>query len=492
MVESQDILDNIYFTDPATETLLFFKSKGVSKEQLNKWQQEHPIIYPWSEKYSILKQDYNRRWVYFPLAIVMAKKVEDIQWAFKLVKNLEVPFSIRSGGHDWNGLSLSAGIVIDLSRRDYIKVLEGGRVELGAGVHIGPMVKELEKYSLVIPSGTCQNVGITGLTLGGGLGMITRHYGLTIDSLLEARIILADGSSVTTSKKNFPDLFWALRGAGPGNFGIVTDLAFQGRRLSHVYIFDIWIPREKFRKLFKWWQKTAPYTDVNLSSEIDLYSKEEEKPTQVRVTGEYSCSLIGELPAHTPYCKDREVLLKLLEFPISLSVSYELKRVTYTDAVRHYSSPNPNYFFQNRSAFFSKPLDNEGISIIEKYLDSAKAGMGYEINAMGGNFSKIAPSETAFPWRDAIMWMEFRSGWRDPLLGKEHIAWVQGLYTELEPYYSTNKLGVPQLYYNFADLSLGKTYPLSYWYKNTKRLIEVKQRFDPENLFRRPQGVPTV
>jgi hypothetical protein len=491
MSDEPDILDNVYYTDPATETLAFFEKKGITKEQLAEWKKQHPIVYPWTVEYETLRQDYNRRWQYYPLAIVMAKKVKDVRWALQLARTLEVQFSIRAGGHDWNGLSLSAGIVIDVSRRDYVHV-KGSIVTVGAGIHIGPLVKALEKYALVVPSGTCQNVGLAGSTLGGGLGFLTRHYGLTLDSLLEVRLLLADGSLVVANKDEKADLFWALRGGGPGNLGIVTDMTFKAHRLSHVYLFQVWIPRYNFRKLFKWWQQWAPNTDIKLTSEVDLYPREtlsDERPEQVLLTGEYSCSQLGE-GEKNKQCKDKEQLRTILQPAIQLSTSYKIWRVSCTDAVRHFSSPNPNYFFQNRSAFFNRPLDGTGIGIIESYIDSAKEGMGLEINAMGGVFSKPSVNSTAFPWRDSIFWIEFRSGWRDPHLSEEHIAWVQGLYEQLRPYYSTRC--IPMLYYNFADLSLGKEYPLAYWGTNAKRLIEVKTKYDPDNVFSRPQGIPVI
>jgi FAD/FMN-containing dehydrogenase len=474
----KDILDNQYYTDPATETRKFFASKGVSMEQLEEWQAQHPVIYPWDTEYNTLRQAYNRRRQYYPIAIVMAKRVTDIRWAFILARKLDVPFAVRSAGHDWNGLSLSAGIVIDISRRDYVRV-EGETVAVGAGIHVGPLAKALENYGLVIPSGTCQNVGLAGLSLGAGLGMLTRHYGLTIDALVAVRLLLADGSLVIASGDNeYADLFWALRGAGAGNLGIVTDLVFKAYKLTHVYLFQVWIKGSGFRKLFKWWQQWAPTTDLKLTTKLNLFSKadvDERTPEQVLLSGEYS----GE----------KNHLVELLQPAIDMSVSYRVWRVTYTDAMRYFAYPDPNYFFQIRGAFVNKVINDDGAAIIESYLATSSSGMGFEMRSLGGVFSRVSATDTAFPWRDALFWLQVNGGWRNPLLEEKQTRWVNGAYNELRPYYES-KGGVPMLYYNFADLSLEKGYALAYWSTNTKRLIEVKTKYDPGNVFSRPQGIP--
>lgn len=475
-----DILDNNYLTDVACETFTFFSNKGITRDVLDRWQEKYPVLYPWNAKYNLLRQNYNRIYQYYPYMIVMASKTKEIKWALSRALKLKVPFSIRSGGHDWSGLSLSSGIVIDVSRRDYIKIC-GDTVKVGAGVHIGPLSKELSKNNLVSPFGTCQNVSVVGLACGGGgLGMILRKFGFSIDNLLEVKIVLADSTTVRASKTENKDLFFALRGAGGGNLGIITDLTFQVYPLRCLYLFQVWFPIKLLSKILKQWQAFAPFTDNNLTSELILLTVadlNQDRPEQILFTGEY----IG---------KSKTKLKTLLSPFIQLSVQYKIWKSSFSDAVRHFAIPNPDYYFHNLSAFFNKPLKTKGLNIIKKYLAQGETGMGLEINAMGGKFFDVSPSETAFPWRDAIFWIEFRSGYRSPLLTDKYKTWVYDFYNEMKPYY-TNKQGIPMLYANFRDLTLtDDLYPLAYWGNNVKKLVAVKNKYDPNDVFRHPQSIP--
>jgi FAD/FMN-containing dehydrogenase len=133
-----------------------------------------------------------------------------------------------SGGHSFAGYSCRRGIVIDVTPMASV-VVAGGVAQVGAGVRLGDLYERLGAHGLTVPAGTCPSVGIGGLALGGGHGILGRAWGLTLDHLLGAQVVLADGRVVVCDEQHHPDLFWALRGAGAGNFGVVTSFSFQPR-----------------------------------------------------------------------------------------------------------------------------------------------------------------------------------------------------------------------------------------------------------------------
>src|SRR5512139_2656055 len=162
-----------------------------------------------------------------PALIVHCGEAADVARAVRFVRRHELVFSVRSGGHNIAGTSLcEGGVVIDLSGLREISVDGTGRVLVEAGCTLGDLDRATQAHGMVVPAGIVSETGVAGLTVGGGFGWLTRKYGYTSDNLLSARVVLADGDTVTASAEENPELFWAIRGGG-GNFGIVTSFEFQ-------------------------------------------------------------------------------------------------------------------------------------------------------------------------------------------------------------------------------------------------------------------------
>lgn len=172
-----------------------------------------------------------------PLAIVLPESNQDIAATISFAKQQRVPFSIRSGGHSGMGHSTNTGgIVLDMRHFNEVRILDAktNTVRVGSGNHWGNVAQKLASNNLVISAGDTSSVGVGGLTLGGGIGIMVRKYGLTIDQLIGAELVTATGETLTANKDENSDLFWAIRGGG-GNFGVVTHFDFAAHQLPGVY-----------------------------------------------------------------------------------------------------------------------------------------------------------------------------------------------------------------------------------------------------------------
>lgn len=192
-------------------------------------------IYPISIGYDTARFNYNKRFNVFPHMIITPRTKKEARFALKMLKKYHLPFSVRSGGHCIQAASLSSGYIFDLRYFNAIVPnVERQEVYIGAGARLGTVIETLGALDFAIPTGTCASVGVGGLTLGGGLGVLGRIYGLTCDSVKSITFLSARGEVIEVNKKQHPDLFWALRGAGNGSYGIVLGYTFKMHHVPHV------------------------------------------------------------------------------------------------------------------------------------------------------------------------------------------------------------------------------------------------------------------
>jgi hypothetical protein len=197
------------------------------------------VLLPGSDAYESVRKPFIARFDEIePQAIVLCTAPEDVAEVVAFARRDDIETATRSGGHCLAGFSSTRGIVIDVSPMNSITV-DGGVARVGAGTRTGELCERLAEQCLAVPTGTCPSVGIAGLTLGGGIGILGRAYGLTLDHLLAAQVVLADGRIVDCDEERHSDLFWALRGAGAGNFGVVTSFTFRPRPAPRVTNFRL-------------------------------------------------------------------------------------------------------------------------------------------------------------------------------------------------------------------------------------------------------------
>jgi hypothetical protein len=477
----EPVLEEKYTTDVSRSTVEFFRIKGIDICQLKKWQDDHPVLYPWDEYYNSLRLGFNRAGQFFPKMILMAQKKKDIKWGLETAINLNIEFALRSGAHDSLNFSLSNGIIIDISKRDYIEVCSKGIVKMGAGTRIGPLVEKLAEHDLVIPTGTCQNVAIAGLTLGGGIGFLERKFGLTLDNVRSITILLADGEYVEANEKCNEDLFWALRGGGGGSLGIVTDFVFQAHCVKEIILFEMWIPFCHFETALDLWQRWAPFQPKSLTAELDLFSvadKEAREP--IFFTGQYE----GKR-------RDLEDLLCVWE---GLPTHFKIWKSSIVDAAIYHSTPHPPLFYSLLNLFAPEFLTSESIRDLKEIMKRAPVGVSIEMDALQGAVAEVPTNGTAFAWRNSVFWILIKGTSNIQSEMSQLSRWVREIYDGL----LDNGLRDPitcvgHQYCNYKDPDLTKEeYPLAYWGSNATELSEIKTRYDPDDIFHYEQSIPLL
>src|SRR6476660_6974079 len=224
------------------------------------------LIRPGTPGYPVARLGYDPRFDDVrPRAVVMATTSRDVARTILFARDHDLAFAARCGGHSYGGYSLSDGIVIDVSEMATVRT-SAGTATIGAGARVIDVAAGVAATGAVIPVGTCATVGMSGLTLGGGQGVVGRRFGLTCDSLRAATVVLADGRIVTCDAANEPDLFWALRGAGGGNFGVVTSFTFSSHPLAGITAFSLSWPWSDAEDVVGAWQRWGPGAPVALWS----------------------------------------------------------------------------------------------------------------------------------------------------------------------------------------------------------------------------------
>jgi len=204
-----------------------------------------------------------------PQAVVRCATPEDVAEVIRFARRYAIETATRSGGHSIAGFSSTRGIVIDVGPMRSVAV-EHGVAHIGAGTRLVELYETLAEQDLTLPSGTCPSVGIGGITLGGGFGSLGRRYGLTLDRLLAAQIILADGRLIECDVEHYADLFWGLRGAGAGNFGVVTSLTFEPVPAPRMTAFQLAWSYAHAADVITAWQGWAPTSPDELATDLVL------------------------------------------------------------------------------------------------------------------------------------------------------------------------------------------------------------------------------
>ncbi|WP_196426713.1 FAD-binding oxidoreductase [Lysinibacillus cavernae] len=436
------------------------------------------IVTPEGPDYEQARTNNNLNNPKYPSKIVFCQETKDVVNALKWVRENNEPFRIRSGRHNYENFSLlNKGLVIDVSDMNNMFInLPKMTVKIDAGANMGKVYRELWEKGVTIPAGTESSVGLVGLTLGGGFGMLSRPFGLTCDNLIELEMVVASGHEgaqiIRANREQNNDLFWASCGGGGGNFGIVTSLTFNVHAINDVSLFSITWGWDDFELAFDAWQKWAPYTDERLTSQIELKSKE-----------------IGEIVAQGEFVGGAAELKKLLR-PLRKAgspISIWIKEVPYIKAIEFFDVPSGNQpALRKRSgSFIARPFPYEAIKRMKEFLANApNSNTTIWQQALRGAVSEIAPSRTAYYYRNALIAQEYNTSWKNSNEEEQNIKWVENLRRALSPYTTGD-------YVNFPDRFI-QDWPTAYYGRNFKRLREVKTKYDPFNVFQFPQSIPPI
>ncbi|MBF6059753.1 FAD-binding oxidoreductase [Nocardia terpenica] len=437
------------------------------------------LHYPGDAGFAAATAPFNKRYADVrPAAALSVRDAADVSRALVWARECGVSIVPRGGGHSYAGYSTGTGLVLDLRALDRIRVdADAGLVTVGGGARGGAMYAALERSNLAFPLGNSDEVGIGGLTLGGGVAAVSRAFGLTCDTLVETEIVLADGSIRVCNATENADLFWACRGGGGGNFGVNTSFTFQAvepRPSSTVLLLWEW---RYAREVLAAMQEVMAAAPDEFAARIGA-ARAGNDPALVSVVGQH----LG------PATELRELLAPALATAPPLRCAIE--DATYWEAkefLHHETSGDP---FAVRTRTTPKPLAEAGVEAIVAAVDRWPGsgnpdGGGVALFTWGGAINRIPVSDTAFPHRDVLFLISMDTSWSttDPAHTVwSNLEWLDGLHEEMAAH------ATPSSYLNFTDPSL-TDWRTAYYGPNHTRLAQIKRRYDPHRVFDFPQAV---
>ncbi|HEX4426870.1 MAG TPA: FAD-binding oxidoreductase [Terriglobales bacterium] len=429
------------------------------------------ILEPIDEGYDEARQIWNASFSKHPRVIARCSGVADVIAAVHFGRANNLVTAIRGGGHNVGGRALcDDGLVIDLSRMRSVFVEEKSRtVRVEGGATLGDLGRETHVFGLAVPSGIVPNTGIGGLTLGGGVGWLIRKYGMTIDNLLSAQVVTADGKVLTASASENNDLFWALRGGG-GNFGVVTSFEFQAHPVATVLGGFLLYPRTKGVEVirhFRDYMASAP-------DELTAYA--------ALLHGPDGSPLVGVIPCYCGSVVEGErVLEPLRKFgsPIVDGVQAIPFPVMQSLLAPSFPDGNCNYW----KSTLQRELSDDAISAIVEHANRLSSPLSFVVlEYYGGAAGRVSRDATAFPHRDLPWDILFLAQWTDPTQTDMHREWARSGEEMLRPF-SQNAHLLSALDVEAEDVVKSAFGP------NLPRLESVKQKYDPANFFRVNQNI---
>ena len=417
-----------------------------------------------------------------PALIARCADIADIQVAVRAAAAAGVNPAVRCGGHSLAGFSsCEGGLVIDLSALRSVSVDETARrARVAGGCLLGSVDSATQKAGLVFPAGVVSHTGASGLILGGGTGWLTRLFGLSCDNVAGFALVTADASVVRASATENPDLFWALRGGG-GNFGIVTEFDLRLYPLNSVMIGNAFCGGGHIFDVLRYWREFMPGAPDELKWNVNLRIAPDSPAVPVEVRGR------PVLSQTAVWFGREERGRKLLDHIFSLGEPAGVTRGTISflalQTMADADFPHGRRYY-TKSGYFVN-LSDDSINTMIASLDAVPSGnTQIEFAYLGGAAGRVSASETAFGDRSAPFIMNLLADWQDPAADAENVAWVRGLFARLRPAMR------PGVYVNFMSGDEKDRVPEAYgglW----ERLVAVKTRYDPRNLFRMNQNIQT-
>ena len=414
-------------------------------------------------------------------ALLRCAVAADVQAGLAHALSQRLPFSLRSGGHSYVGSSTGSGLVIDVGPMNGVR-LEGEVAVVGAGATLSDVYGTLIPLGRCVASGSCLSVGVTGITLGGGFGVVDRSQGLACDQLLGAQLLSADGRLLDCDAQRHPELFWALRGGGGGHFGVVTQLRLRTHAVGQLQLFGADFPLEALPAALAAWQDwPAQGLPEAIWSQFVLPAG----GAQFRIWGVAA----GESAPLQPHWT--ALLQRIGREPLFQAWQASSYGSVMMGACQSYSLPQCHLPSQREggllgrvsmtasSDFFDRPLDAAGIAALSAGV-AARQGTGVAVlNLMGGAIARVAPQDTAFVHRQALFSAQYLGEYpagtaESTLAGAEQ--WAQGMRDRMQAWSSGGA------YVNYPNALQARA--AEAWYgANLARLQALKAAVDPQGVF---------
>ncbi|WP_338780288.1 FAD-dependent oxidoreductase [Metabacillus sp. FJAT-52054] len=428
-------------------------------------------------EYEEARQEWNRAIQKFPLVIVYASSVQDVSNAVRWAVKHRIDLRIRSGSHHYEGYSTGNHVlVLDVSRLSSIKLdATANTLTAGGGVKNEQIYEFAGKRGYPFPGGTCPTVGVSGYVLGGGWGYSSRYFGLGCDSLIGLELINAEGDLIKASKRENKDLFWACKGAGGGNFGVVVSMTFRlPPKIRTVTLVQLYRPDASpaiMEQFLLTWQKWLPRADRKITISTTLYDSAAEGMA-IFGRGFYYGAADEAKRILSPFAKISGMELSAEEKP-------------FLEAVREVEKSYPSSEkFKSTGRFVFKTYTSDEIRTLVELIQNKPPGSifaGLTVYALGGKVQEVKPNETAFYYRNARYIAGIQSVWEEDRYASVNQRWVVQRFRILESLTEGSFVNFP--------ISELPNYETAYYGANAERLREVNDRYDPSRVFQFPQAI---
>jgi hypothetical protein len=414
-----------------------------------------------------------------PDAVARPVDGADVRDAIRFCTGKGIGVRARSGGHSYAGYSTAAhGVVLDLRNLDTITVDgHAGTATVGAGTQLIDLYSRLARSGVTVPGGSCPSVGIAGVTLGGGFGLAARHLGLTIDSLRAVKIVTADGTLRSVDAHSNPDLLWALKGGGGGNFGVVTEFTFATHSMpASSTFFKVAWPWSSANPAIEAWQSWAPHANDKITSILHV----ESAGPDIYATGQY----LGP-SSDVPALVGPLMTVPGASLPVNAQHGYMDIQMLLAGCQGHPlawchtsgTAPGgqmPREIFQAKSDYVVTPLPAAGRAAMIAGAEATGAG-AFLCDAYGGAIGRVGADQTAFVHRGPLFCIQYYSG-------VAATGWVQQAWTKMRPFVSG------KAYQNYIDPDL-QGWEQAYYGGNLARLKSVRKQVDPHHYFNFRQAI---
>ena len=415
-----------------------------------------------------------------PAVIVRATGTADVVAGVNFAREQELELAVHGGGHNVAGnATTDGGVMLDLSGMSGVFVDPAARTaRVEGGATLGDVDHETGLFGLAAPLGVVSATGVAGLTLNGGYGHLSREHGLACDNVRSMQVVTADGEVRTASADDHPDLFWALRGGG-GNFGVVTSFEFDLQAVGEVYVPFSWFHADDAPTVLgrvPEWAESAPLAAGVLSfvghvPELAEFPASAWGEPAIALLGSYRGDVAEGPAAFAPLVEGVEPVADM-SGPMRHEALQRLLDEDYPDGLRYYWT-----------SIFLEELTDEVVELVVRYNESAPSALStIDLWVLGGAVAGRSQDATAFYHRDKPFMLNFEANWTDPADDDANVAWAREGFAEVEtlPGASGRYGNFPGLAEDPVELLFGENYD---------RLLEIKRRYDPENLFHRNQNV---
>ena len=433
-----------------------------------------------------------------PTAVVSPLGAADVATTLAWAQKHSLRVAARSGGHSYAGYSTTTGVIVDLSRLNAVHVTPGAAsARIGAGAQLIDVYSQLALHGVTIPGGSCATVGIGGLALGGGVGFTSRKLGLTCDNIQSVEIVTAAGQILTCDPTHHADLFWACRGGGGGNFGIVTAFTFAVHPSSSVSTYFVEWPWANAAEAVAAWQAFAPTAPDELFSVCDLLATDPAAGAHAHVvsSGQFFGTEAELAALIQPLTSIGSPTTVVTRTRTALEAALFWAGCATDTVAECHTSPRGSLqrsSFKAKSDFVAKPLPPAAVAALTGAIDARQAGSllgrgSVLMDAYGGAINRVPKTATAFVHRDQLFAIQYVAELGSAAPTPERTAandqWLASVHAAMRPSVSG------QAYQNYIDPDL-PGWAAAYYGSNLPRLRKVKRAYDPRNMFRFAQSIP--